>query len=1828
VRESRSSLSRRRTSSGSRHGLVWVAVVIAVGLWLGLSSPAFGAFQSAADEPYARAERQANPKLDSVLAALVERLASESPGSVAGRAPTFKAAAVAVSIRASNPQRLAAALRNGGATVGNVGADTVEAYVGPEQLEFVAGLSDADSVSAIIPPQPTVTSQGTGVHGSSNWNSFGLTGAGVKVGIIDVGFQGYSALIGLELPAPTAARCYTAVGVFTSNLADCQSVTPHGTAVTETVVDLAPNVSVYIANPISSLDLMNTVSWMAAQGVVVINQSLQWLWEGPGDGTTIYSASPLKAVELATTAGIVWVNSSGNANQTTWSGSWLDSDADQFLDYQIGQESNTVSLVAGQSLTVQLRWEDTWGLAVRDFDLLLYNSANTLVASSVAEQSGQVGQIPWEAFVYTAPTTGQYHIRVGRFAGTLPSWIQLQSFSGPNLSLQTPGRSITNPAESPQTAAVAVGAAHWTTTTIIEPFSSQGPTRDGRIKPDVVGVDCAETSTYGAGGFCGTSQASPHIAAVAALLRERYPTETAVQTANRIRSNAAPRGAPVPNNTWGSGLGQLPVVAAKLTFTQEPGTSVAGQPLAPQPRVEVQNAAGVTNAADNATQVTLAVSGSDSPVLSCIGGLAKTAAAGVAQFTGCTVTPAGVGYTILASPSCDCIRDTTAAFDIVPATNRLAFTTQPSHGVSNLVLSGQPVVTLQTAAGATITSDSTTQVTLTLQAAPALVTAPGPSAGAGSQAASTLGLLTALEASPTNAFSQVGPAELPGFSANSAATASFVVNYAGFSAEAQAAFQAAVDVWAHLITSPVPIVINATWQTSSPTNLGSAGPTSLYRDFTGAPHGNVWYPVALASALNGTDLAPAQHDINANFNSSRTDWYFGIDGNTPAGKYDLMSVVLHEIGHGLGFTGSMNYSAGTGSWGLGTGFPLQYDNEARTGNDQQLVLAFANPSTALGSALTSGDVFFAGPNAVAANGGVRPKLYAPASWVAGSSFAHLDELAFPAGDPDSLMTPQLSAAESVHVPGLTVLGILQDIGWTLASGGTGALTCDGGLTKTVTTGVAAFSGCTIVGTGTFVIHAAATSVSSADSSALVVTGPPDHLAFSAHPSGEGSGNLLGTQPIVTVRDDAGAIVLADQATLISLTLNAPSAGGPGVLSCTGGVAKVVVNGVVSFSGCSVSGAGVDYSIRASAASVTDVDSTLFSVFGAATTLAFSQQPAGGTPASPFPVQPVVVVRDNLGLTVTTDTSTITLTIVSGGGPGTLSCTPGVSKAALGGSATFAGCAISLTGDYQIRATATNRVPADTSVFSIAGVGPAVKVAFVQYPSNAISAKQFPTQPIVAIQDAGGQTVASDNSTQVTLSAAGVGGYSVICTQNTLTVVNGLASFSGCYLLGLGTYTLLSSASGLQQASTPPITNYSPQGSDWYFAEGFTGLGWVTELHLLNAQSEAARVVVTYLLDGAPPVTHTVLVQAESKLVVRANDPEQGPGPGAAFGVHIASAVPIVAEEQMYAGESGDFAHGTQGATALSQTWYFAEGFTQFGWETFVLVANPGASAANVTVTYQVQGGAAVVKNIGVAAGARHTFLGQADVPNQAFSVTVTSDQAIVAEMAMYDPGRAIAHRVIGVTNTSSVWFLGEGFTGFGWETFVSVGNPGPIEAEVTATFLIDGEAPLAKTITVPAQSRGTFIAHGTATGVGAGKAFGVRISSDRPLVVQEVLIDPAPGASRANSTMASATTNSRWSFSGGSSEAGMVTFITVGNHTPTLPATVTATYYFNDGTPPASQVLVIPGSSRGTFVSSDGIPPNKLFGTVITSTLAVVAQEAVYDEPRSRAFSAAGMAGP
>jgi uncharacterized repeat protein (TIGR01451 family) len=250
--------------------------------------------------------------------------------------------------------------------------------------------------------------------------------------------------------------------------------------------------------------------------------------------------------------------------------------------------------------------------------------------------------------------------------------------------------------------------------------------------------------------------------------------------------------------------------------------------------------------------------------------------------------------------------------------------------------------------------------------------------------------------------------------------------------EAKAAVQHALVIWGSETESGVPMEVEACWSPLAGNVLGIGGPAVFVRDF-GVGQPGTWYPVALANALAGADLnggsGPRSHELNVVINSAFAGWYTGLDGMVPPSQHDLVTAVLHEVCHGLGFVSSMDGQGSVGTWGLGTPpYPVIFDRYLQNGYGQAL-LSFPNGSIALRDQLLGqgGGVTFAGPYADAANGGGPVGIYAPSVWELGASISHLD--APYSGGPNALMTTTLWSGQAIHDPGPVTHGIMRDLGY-------------------------------------------------------------------------------------------------------------------------------------------------------------------------------------------------------------------------------------------------------------------------------------------------------------------------------------------------------------------------------------------------------------------------------------------------------------------------------------------------------------------------------------------------------------------------------------------------------------------------------------------------------------------------------------------------------------------------------------------------------------------------------------------------------------------------------
>ncbi|GGI56437.1 hypothetical protein GCM10011444_07460 [Winogradskyella haliclonae] len=281
----------------------------------------------------------------------------------------------------------------------------------------------------------------------------------------------------------------------------------------------------------------------------------------------------------------------------------------------------------------------------------------------------------------------------------------------------------------------------------------------------------------------------------------------------------------------------------------------------------------------------------------------------------------------------------------------------------------------------------------------------------------------------------------------------FQVTYIGFAGfpEAQAAFERAVAIWENVLDSPVTIRVRAEFETLGAGVLGSARPFT-YLEVPGKEPG-VLYAAALAEQLIGEDRdgpGGISFDITCNF-SNTTNWYFGTDPNSIGNnQFDFTTVVLHELGHGLGFAGFGGRSNNLGALRRSSNGAF-FNNTASGGfisiwdtfiEGPNIILqkfpitdenTFPDPSNQMLGAFRSDELTCTSPIAIAQNGGDEPKTYAPSTFNQGSTYSHWDESTFNS-TPDALMTPQVAREEINLNIGNVTQGFMEDMGWSLCQG--------------------------------------------------------------------------------------------------------------------------------------------------------------------------------------------------------------------------------------------------------------------------------------------------------------------------------------------------------------------------------------------------------------------------------------------------------------------------------------------------------------------------------------------------------------------------------------------------------------------------------------------------------------------------------------------------------------------------------------------------------------------------------------------------------------------------
>jgi len=266
----------------------------------------------------------------------------------------------------------------------------------------------------------------------------------------------------------------------------------------------------------------------------------------------------------------------------------------------------------------------------------------------------------------------------------------------------------------------------------------------------------------------------------------------------------------------------------------------------------------------------------------------------------------------------------------------------------------------------------------------------------------------------------------------------------------------------------------------------------------------------------------------------------------------------------------------------------------------------------------------------------------------------------------------------------------------------------------------------------------------------------------------------------------------------------------------------------------------------------------------------------------------------------------------------------------------------------------------------------------------------------------------------------------------------------------------------------PRTTY-----ETWLAEGCTGYGFETWVLVSNPHDTAANVYVSYITEQGVRNREPVRVPAHSRLTINANaDVWQQ-----SAGVRVGSDLTVYVERAVYWNDRAD-GHDSIGTPSGASDWYLAEGCTDYGFETWVEILNPGAVPANVSVTYLTASGAVAGPTLTVPPWSRQTVNVNATAPRGDVAIKVSADRSVVAERSMYWDARRGGSGSIGARQLSTDWYLAEGATHSGFDTYLLVANPQDRDATVTVD-LMPGKSGTGRTIkvAVPAMSRRTIRAN-------------------------------------------------------------------------------------------------------------------------------------------------------
>ena len=390
-------------------------------------------------------------------------------------------------------------------------------------------------------------------------------------------------------------------------------------------------------------------------------------------------------------------------------------------------------------------------------------------------------------------------------------------------------------------------------------------------------------------------------------------------------------------------------------------------------------------------------------------------------------------------------------------------------------------------------------------------------------------------------------------------------------------------------------------------------------------------------------------------------------------------------------------------------------------------------------------------------------------------------------------------------------------------------------------------------------------------------------------------------------------------------------------------------------------------------------------------------------------------------------------------------------------------------------------------------------------------------------------------------------------------------------------------------------------SVWYLAEGYTGGGFEEWVCIQNPESRSNRVEITYMTPDGAVRKPDIEVPPLSRVTVSAG----GDVPDADVSVMLVSDGEILVERAVYWNNRIE-GHDSAGVPLTQKEWFLAEGSTAYGFKTWVLVQNPSPEPATVRITYLTPDGPVVKPEFTVAGNRRVTVLANDDVPGRDISVKVEATRAVVVERSMYWDDMRGGHNSAASPAASRSWFLAEGSTLFGFDEWVTIGNPAGKATNARVTYMTPGGAVAGPTLNLPAGSRRTVHVNDDLKCA----EVSVKVESDEPIVAERSMYWNN-GTGRAGHCALGVTQPSDTQYlAEGCTANGFEEWVLVQNPSTTGAVSVELTYMTPQGPAPGPRLDLAPSSRRTVHVNKD--LPGSDVSVQVSSSDPVIVERAMY----------------